>query len=234
MIRTSSAAAVIGLGLIAPGAGVASASPVGPVPTFTFTSHLEALLPAAGKLTRITGADSPMQVLASESDFTEGTANVAPAECAAAFEPARRAAYAGTGWTGVSTQVVADDTPRAAGHVVVQSAVSFADRNAAMEVLNAAARTWVRCGGATVGYTTSAGDVRRWQLGKPALRRDRTVLVQLQTSRAGSCERAMTTADLGGGALVADVMACDFSGGNPDGQAEAIAAAITTNAERAS
>ena len=233
MIRTSAAAAVIGLGAIASAAGVASASPAGPVPTFTFTSHLEALLPAAGKLTRITGADSPMQVLASEADLVEGTANVAPAECAAAFEPARRGAYADTGWTGASMQVVADDTPSAAGHVVVQAVVGFADRNAAMEVLNAAARTWVRCGGETVGYTTGSGDVRRWQLGKPALRRDKTVLVQLQTSRAGSCERAMTTADLGGAALVADVMACDFGGGNPDGQAEAIAAAITANAERA-
>lgn len=234
MIRTSAAAAVVGLGLIASGTGVASASPAGTVPTFTFTSHLESLLPAASRLTRITGADSPMQVLASEADLGEGTANVAPAECAAAFEPGRRAAYADTGWTGVSMQVVADDTPRAAGHVVVQAVVSFADRNAAMEVLNAAARTWVRCGGETVGYTTSSGDVRRWQLGTPELRRDKTMLVQLQTSRSGSCERAMTTADLGGAAIVADVMACDFGGANPDGQGEAIAAAITTNAERAS
>ena len=206
------------------------AAPLPPAPEFTFTSHLETLLPTPKRLTRITNAEESMTVLATATDLNDGSPNLTPAECGGAFEPARRSAYADSGSTGVSMQLVADDKPGQAAHVVSQAVVSFTDVDAAFNHLNTAAETFVHCGGKSISVTNAAGDVRKWKLGAPALHRDKTVLVQVQTGPKGSCERAMTASSLGGAAIVADVMACNFDNGDVAGQAEEIAVAISSNA----
>lgn len=237
MIRTTAATALVGLGLIAAAttAPTVSAAPVhlpAPIPTFTFTSHLETLLVEPRRLTRITGAEAPMSAVASLTDLVEGSKDLSPGECGGAFEPARRGAYDDSGFTGVAVQIAVDGKPGKAKHMVTQAVISFADVDTAFEHLNKAAESWAACGGRTVTYTTATGEQRRWRLGEPELRRDKTVLAQMQTGRNGSCERVMSASAPAGAAVIADVMVCDFSGAEPTGQAEAIAVSITSNAQR--
>jgi hypothetical protein len=94
MIGTTAAAALVGFGLIAAGAAVGapavSAAPAavqGPLPAFTFTSHLEALLVKPRQLTTITGAENSMRALATVTDLNDGDPGLTPAQCGGAVEP---------------------------------------------------------------------------------------------------------------------------------------------------
>ncbi len=231
-MRTATAVALAICAAAAALPASAAAVPSGPAPTFTFTSHLERLLVSPRLLGRITDSGTPMQVVATRSELIDNDADIEPAACVGAFEPGHRSSYASEP-AAATTALVADGKPSRALHFVNQTVLSVSDHSAAQDQLRLSARTWSRCGGQTITRTRNSGDVDRWQLETTELRRDSSVLVQRQTGKRTICERAMTTAVGEGGAIIADVLACDLRGGDPTGQAEQIAAAIAANVGQA-
>lgn len=233
MDRSSLSAALAGAAVLAtagfgaaPAAGALDAESV---PTFTYISQLETLLPTARQLGGLTGASEPMRVVGSAAELTAARGTLEPAHCLGAFEPGHRDAYSAEP-TGVAIQIAADGKPSRARHYVHQVVLGVADTETATAQLRASARAWSRCGEQVIAYTNASGEVAQWQLDAAELHRDNTVLVQRQVGRGVVCERAMTAATGKVGAVIADVMACDLRGGNPTGQAEQLARSIAANA----
>lgn len=229
---SAAAAALAGAAAIAAagfGTAPAAAAPgVDLTPSFTYVSPLEALLPTARQLTRITGSTSPMRVVGSATEFTTARGTLEPAVCLGAFEPGHRDGYS-VQPTGIAGQIAADGKPSQARHYVHQVVLGTADTEAATAQLRASARAWARCGAQTITFTSASGKSVEWRLDAAELHRDNTVLVQRQVGRGAVCERAMSAGTAKSGAVVADVLACDLRGGEPAGRAEQIALTITGN-----
>ncbi|WP_158240398.1 sensor domain-containing protein [Mycobacterium hubeiense] len=223
MIRTSVAVTAAALGTLAVSvatAPTAAGAPAVPPPLYEFVVNLEALMVPADDIAAITGARQ-MRVADTATTLNDLSDTVRPAQCIGAFEPAQVTAY-GRGWNSVHTQIVADGKPGSTTHMVNQSVIRFDDDTAAATQLTRSARTWKSCGGTAVTMTTDTGDYE-FTLGHPTALGDGSGLVLTHTGKHGTCERAMAGHD----SIVVDVMACAFSGGAVDGQAAAIAKAIT-------
>lgn len=234
MTRTIPLVALTGA-IAAAGFAAAPASALtGPHPTFTYVSHLEALLPTPDQLGRITRASAPMRVVGSAAELLDSAAgNLEPARCIGAYEPGHREAYRVAGPTSVATQLVTDGKPGRARHFVNQTVLSAASPDAAAGQVRASTRAWSSCGERVVAHTNTSGAVTEWALGAAELHRNDTVLVQRQVGRHVICERAMTAANGTAGAVIADVVACDLRGADPTGRAEQIAVAIAHNSQPA-
>ena len=225
MIRTSAVTVLAVAGLAVTGvigASAASASPA--VPAFQFTTRLDAVMVKPDQVAEITGADV-MSVVGSATELADTSDGLDPAECISAFEPGQRAAYEGSGWVDVNTKVLADGGPGRATHFANQTIVVFDDAEASRAYIATASDSWSRCAGQTVTFARDSGQVDEWVLGEAELRPN-DVMVMSQTAGSATCERAITGYD----EFVLDAMTCDFRGGDPAGQAEQIAAALSAQA----
>lgn len=226
MTRKSTAAVVTGMAALAAfatlGTGVAGATPGVPAPTF-WSSGADAgsILLSPEAMAEITDTKT-MEVVGSSDDLLDDSDRVEPAACVSAYSPAQAQSYAGSDWTAVNAELVADGEPGDATLVVTQSVVTFDSDDAAGDYLTQASKEWKRCGGTDLAITTKDGDVMEWSIGKPSLNDDETVIILPVAAQAGECERALA----GMRDIVIDVMACSVDGGDATGQAEAVVMAI--------
>lgn len=218
----SVAACVAGAALATTSTGLAGATPIAPVPLFWSPNGNESLLLPAVQIGSITGTGR-LAVTGVSSQFADHSKKVTPTGCVAAYQPAERAAYPDA--VNVTT-VAVDDGGRSSDptRLVQQSIVGFPDADTAQKRFDAVSAAWAGCGTQPVTVATRSGLPNPWAMGT-APRRNGAVAVATNVGPGVVCERAMTVR----GELVADVMACALGGGDANGQADSIAAAIGAN-----
>jgi hypothetical protein len=200
------------------------AGPAGAVPLPTFWSSSSALsignlLLSPDRVTALTGADRPMAIVAMTPTMIDTAKRLSPASCAGAYSPTEKQAYDGSGYTDMTTQLIADGNSKNTDHTVTQGVVRFPTATQAASYVARAQQYWAACADSTVIHTSRAGSAQPWHLGALTSSSDGTLLVLSQQSVTGSrCERALTVA----GPVVIDIAACGQKS-DPTGQAAAIA-----------
>jgi len=218
----SLAACAAGVAFATLSTGSAGATPSAPVPLFWSPNGNESLLLPAAQIGSITGTGR-LAVTGVSSQFADHSKKVTPTSCVAAYQPAERAAYPDA--VNVTT-VAVDDGGRSSDptRLVQQSVVGFPDATTAQKRFDAVSATWEGCSTQPVTVATRSGLPNPWAMGT-APRRDGAVAVVTNIGPGVVCERAMSVRD----ELVADVMVCALGGGDANGQADAIAAAVGAN-----
>ena len=229
-IRTCTTAVLAGLGAIVaiagPCAGIAAASPGAPAASGSTTgADLADVLLSPAMAGAVLEANS-MQLVGSSATMADSSAQVAPAQCVSAWGPGEQQSYAGSGYTGVQTQVLANAGGAGPTHVVNQTVVSFPASADAKQYLTRAAASWVDCANRDIDYKEASGDHKPWTLGKPAIDPKKTVIEVTQAAKDGSsaCERAITMKTN----IVIDVLTCT-AGADPTGQGVSLAETIVGN-----
>ena len=229
MKSTVVAAVVAGLGVVVAGtagAAVADAAPPGvPPPVFQPSAGLpvQALLAGPQLVAHI--VDAPAMSVVTTRTMSDQSATVDPARCVSAWVPADPQSYAGTGYTGAATQVLADGNSADPAHLITQAVVSFPSAHAAGAYVEKAAHDWIDCANRDITFTPTSGQGQQWHFGKPAARRGIITLPQLAATGEASCQRAIGARDN----LVFDVLACGYRGADPTDQAAAIIAVTAAN-----
>jgi len=227
MIRICTTAVLAGLGVFAATAGgaTAAASPGTPAASGSTTGvNLTDMMLSPETVAAVIDAGS-MRVAASATAMADSSAQVAPAQCLSAWGPGEQQSYAGSGYTGVKTQVLAtggaDPT-----HVVNQTVVSFPTSADAEQYLTHTAASWTACANHDIDYTEASGDHKPWTIGKPSIDTEKTVIEVTQAAKDGrsACERAITMKTN----IVIDVLACT-AGDDPTGQGVSLAETIVAH-----
>ncbi|KAA0093653.1 sensor domain-containing protein [Mycolicibacterium sp. P1-18] len=217
--RVAAATTAVAVAVGAFSCATAAAAPTGPLPQFWMPNGNDSLLLNADAVAQITGTPG-IGVGGVSSQFADSSKRVTPAACAALYQPAEAQAYPHA--TNVTTVVMSDENNGAATHLVQQSVVGYADvTSARMEAVTVAA-TWSRCAGAALTVKSGSGTRKNWTVGLPVPSNGEAVRVATNLGPGGVCERALTNR----AAIIVDVMSCALGGGDPAGQAGAIAAKI--------
>jgi hypothetical protein len=219
VVRLATASVLAGMA-VAASAGTAAAAPAAPLPAFTGTTSLEALLVTDREAGNMLGVRDLDEV---RSGNKLGTGTVRPSQCISAYSAAMAASYADTDPKDVSFKVLSDEGSGTGMDLIVTEAVAQLDsKRDALAHMTATAEAWADCKGMTV---TAGGD--SWVLGAPRVNDARTIVTLAQTSVNGgsTCERAIATYR----DVFIDVMSC--STGRAEGQAVKITRAIADNAD---
>lgn len=217
VVRLATASVLAGMA-VAASAGTAAAAPAAPLPTFTGTTSLEALLVTDREAGSMLGARDLEEV---KSGNKLGTGSVRPSQCVSAFSPGQAASYADTDPQDVAFKVLSDDGS-GPNLIVTEAVVQLDSKREALAHMTATADAWADCKGMTV---TAGGD--SWVLDAPRVNDARTIVTLGQTSVDGgsTCERAIATYR----DIFIDVMSC--STGRAEEQAVKITQAIADNAD---
>jgi hypothetical protein len=166
-----------------------------------------------------TGADRPMAIVAMTPTMIDTAKRLSPASFAGAYSPTDKQAYDGSGYTDMTTQLIADGNSKNTDPTVTQGVVRFPTPAQAASYIVRAQQDWAACANSTVIHTSRTGAAQPWHLGALSTSTDGTLLVMSQQSVTGSrCERALTV----GGAILFDIAGCGQDS-DPTGQAAAIA-----------
>lgn len=216
VVRLATASVLAGMA-VAASAGTAAAAPAAPLPTFTGTTSLEALLVTDREAGSMLGV---RDLYEKKSGNKLGTGTVRPSQCISAYSPGMAASYADTDPQDVAFKVLSDQGS-GTNQIVTEVVVQLDSKREALRHMTATANAWADCKGMTV-----VGDGDSWVLDAPLVNDDRTMVRLGQTSaESGStCERAIATYR----DVFIDVMSC--STGRAEGQAAKITQAIADNA----
>lgn len=217
VVRLATASVLAGMAISA-SAGTAAAAPAAPLPTFTGTSSLEALLLNGREAGSLLGARRLVEVK-SGNRLSSGT--IEPSECTGAYAPYAAAAYTDTDVEDVAFNVVSDGTDT--NLIVSEAVVQLAGKREALAHMKVTANAWADCKGMTI----TSGEGQDWVLGAPWVNEDRTIVTLSQTAAngGGTCERAIAAYR----DIFIDVMSC--SSGRAEGQAAKITQAIADKAD---
>src|SRR6202171_825140 len=141
-----------------PGSGQTSTPP--PTPMVT-SARLVSILLTADEVDSIMGTS---KIVAGDvkSQMDEKPQPMSNANCAGAYSNALKAVYEGSGYTGVSDQILTIKQPNQV--FVEQTAVAFPSVDQAHAFLTTSTNKWKGCAGQTVTITFSDGD-SRWTFG---------------------------------------------------------------------
>jgi serine/threonine-protein kinase len=156
-----------------------------------------------------------MTVTGSISTLPDGSSQVPDKACVPLEGPGQALVYAGSGFTAVSGERVADQS-----HRVEQIAVSFSSAQDARAFFAASAQRWPACANRQHDETTTAGQTQAHTVGQVSdingtLSATITGILG-RTGASGVCERALTVANN----VAIDIDACSAS---PSGAAVNIA-----------
>jgi serine/threonine kinase PknH len=160
-----------------PGSGQTSTPP--PTPMVT-SARLVSILLTADEVDSIMGTS---KIVAGDvkSQMDEKPQPMSNANCAGAYSNALKAVYEGSGYTGVSDQILTIKQPNQV--FVEQTAVAFPSVDQAHAFLTTSTNKWKGCAGQTVTITFSDGD-SRWTFGDVTA--GNSQIAQLVTQEAGS------------------------------------------------
>jgi serine/threonine protein kinase len=205
----------------APAAAIAqSEAPSGPTVSPVADTALQGLLLNPGQLDTATGATG-MTITGSLTTLPDGSGQVPEKACLPLEGAGQATVYAGSGFSTVSGQRVADQYH---AHLVEQIVVSFPSAQDARAFFAASAQSWPACASRSHDQTTPAGQTVAHTVG-PVSNTNGTLSatvtgVLARNGSSGACERALTVANN----VAIDIDAC---GENPSGAAVNIADQIT-------
>lgn len=217
VVRLATASVLAGMA-VAASVGTAAATPAAPLPTFTGTTSLQALLLDDREVGSMLGAPN-LDEVRSGNKLLGGSAR--PSQCTGAYAAVSAAAYADVDPQEVAFKVISDDGSRP-NVIVTEGVVQLDSKREALAHMTATADAWADCKGVTV---TAGGE--SWVLDAPRVNDAHTIVTLGQTSVDGSrtCERAIATYR----DIFIDVLSC--STGRAEGQAVKITQAIADNAD---
>jgi eukaryotic-like serine/threonine-protein kinase len=228
--RTLTTVALAGLAVLGAvvGAGTAGADgrPAAPAPggvSGVSGRELREILLTPAQVGAVTGALTPMTVVAQGSGLGDVSGRLDPRDCISAWAPAQKSSYAGSGWRAVNVAVVGGGDAKGS-RLVTEGIVGFATAGEASRYVDGAATSWAGCADKTVAFRSSSGALEQWRFGKPRMTRDHRLIMIPQVAVASglSCERAAAAR----GNFVIDVLVC---GADPSGQGVAVVGAIADN-----
>ena len=172
-------------------------APAGPVIAPDALAPLLLPVPEAGKL-----LNSPeLAEVGTETAMMGGS--VAPPQCMSAFGPAYRAAFEGTGYTGVVIQLL----QQGRAQQVAQAVTAFPDPAAAKAVFDTLVAGWNSCQSQRITYTPDGGASRMVDVTTTRTIGDVATVMLIPTDPpvpGQQCERDMTLR----GNVIVDVRAC--------------------------
>jgi serine/threonine kinase PknH len=198
-----------------------SLAPSGPQVAPVQQAALQGLLLSPGQLDTAMGATG-MAVTGTLTTLPDGSGQVPDKACVALEGAGQATVYAGSGFTAVSGQRVAD---QAHAHLVEQIVVSFSSAQDARAFFAASAQRWPACSNRQHDESTTAGQTQVHTVG-PVSNTNGTLSATItgilaRNGASAVCERALTVANN----VAIDIDAC---GVNPSGAAVNIADQIAT------
>lgn len=203
---------------IAPATAAAAPTPTAPTTQPVSTAALTSLLLDPAAINAAMGVNG-MDVRAPGTRDALFTDTLDQPQCAGAWGPLLQAAYTGSGYLAVQSQILREPTDDQWLHTVFQGVVSFSSAEKAKAYVSSESQKWGRCTGVTLKVVGS-GDHGAWTIA--SANTTRTVLTSLATlegARGWGCQHAMTARNN----VVVDVAACSV---NPGNQGETIATRI--------
>jgi serine/threonine kinase PknH len=180
----------------------ARAAPVAPAPAAPVApGRLDSILLGAQQIGTIMGVPSTEGIDTATTTALRPDENLKPPTCLGAFDALQSAAYASSGFTGVSGQFfhTADNVFR-----IYEAAVSFPNPERAKAFVTKSAGEWNACVNQTVTFTTPDKKPHEWTF--EGLKVDGPRLTQLRTRTDGGsqCQRVLSAVS----DVVLDVSAC--------------------------
>lgn len=224
-------ASVLAALAVAGSAGTAAAAPIAPAPEFSWSGTennqlvggLDGLLLNVREVSRIAGTTSTLSE--SKVDQTlSNTYSVTPSQCLSAYAPGQTGAYLDAAPGKVAFKSVGTPRDTAEDRLAVrEGVVEFSNKKDALAFMSSTASAWKACAGQTV--TEAEGG--SWEMGRPKVNDERTVVTLDQEATDGSstCERAIAAYH---NAFI-DVMYCSPDSGT-SGKAAAVVSAIAEKA----
>jgi serine/threonine kinase PknH len=179
-----------------------------PKPPTVTAAQLNSILLTAARINTIMGA-SHMQAGDVLQKMAEESASVSPANCIGALYTGESVTYAGSGWSGVSSQTLqqSSDPNTDVGHFFVnQTAVNFSSADQAQAFLKTSANNWRSCAGQPVTVTIE-NNPSHWSLRD--VTETNTKIVQFSTQDSGNgwgCQHALSVVSN----LVVEANACSL------------------------
>jgi hypothetical protein len=150
---------------------------------------------------------------------------VSQPDCLASLYASQPSTYAGSGYMGVSDQVVKETrSDNSLANLVEQTAVSFPSADAAKSFFDKSATDWKACAGKSVPLTEKGADQQSWNI--EDVKNNGSTIAQLTTEEGGNgwgCQHALANVSN----VIIDVDAC---GTNITNEGSDIAAKMVSNA----
>jgi hypothetical protein len=200
-IAVAAVVAVVVVVLVMAGGGGAPTPAPAPVPTLA-PSAVGSVLLTAEEVDSIVGT-TKIEAKEISDHMTSDPLPMSNPNCVGAFSDAVKSVYEGSGYTGVSDQVLLIHEPNQVW--VNQTAVTFPSADQAGGFLNTSANKWNACAGQTVTITFSDGDTR-WTFGEVSRSDSQITQVVTEKESSGwSCQHTLRSVSN----VVIEALACD-------------------------